>query len=146
MWISNIQGTGLEPLKKLNRMNMIKQGIVDAETDDEKQMLEQHQQQKDPNQDLLAAAAQQQVAEAAKLNAQADGQKAVSAKDMATAGKTMAETEKVKAETAEIVQAINTPDEGQAAETFNRFAENAQIKPQRFRYNPQSGGLDNVGS
>ncbi len=142
MWINNIQGTGLEPLKKLNRSNMIKQGLIDAETDDEKQMMQEAQNEKDPNSDLLAAAAQQQIAEANNLNAKAEGQQAVSMKTMAEAGKTMADTEKTKAETAEIVLDINGKMQEGAAETFNRFAQNAQIKPKRFKFNPSTGGLD----
>ena len=128
MWINNIRGTGLEPLKKLNRMNMIKSGLVDAETDDEKQMLEQSQQQKDPNQDLLAAAAQQQLAEAANLNAKTQGQQAVSAKTMAEAMETQADTQSTKAKTAEVVVDINERlQANQAAQVFRRFAQNTPI-------------------
>ena len=128
MWINNITGTGLEPLKKLNRMNMIKSGLVDAETDDEKEMLEQAQQQKDPNEDLLAAAAQQQIAEAANLNAKTQGQQAVSAKTMAEAMETQADTQLTKAKTAEVVVDINERlQANQAAQVFRRFAQNTPI-------------------
>jgi hypothetical protein len=145
MWISNQQGIGLEPLKKLNRRNMIQQGLIDPETDDEKQELQQSQQQKDPNADLMAAATKQAEGEANLANARADGQQAKTAKEMAEVGKTQAETEKVKADTAEIVVDINSKmKEGAAADSFNRFTKNAQIKPTRMRFNAQTGGLDNV--
>jgi hypothetical protein len=145
MWISNQQGIGLEPLKKLNRRNMIQQGLIDPETDDEKQELQQSQQQKDPNADLMAAATKQADGEANLANARADGQQAKTAKEMAEVGKTQAETEKVKADTAEIVVDINSKmKEGAAADSFNRFTKNAQIKPTRMRFNAQTGGLDNV--
>lgn len=128
MWVNNIQGTGLEPLKKLNRRLMIQQGLVDAETDEEKQMLQQMQQQKDPNQELIAAAAEQARGEAAKLNAQARGQDATNVKNIATALKTEADTQKVKAETVQIVQEVNANADQQAASRiFRRFAANTPI-------------------
>jgi len=37
MWIQNINGQGLRPLQQFNRKIMIQQGLVEAETDEEKQ-------------------------------------------------------------------------------------------------------------
>jgi hypothetical protein len=145
MWISNQQGIGLEPLKKLNRRNMIEQGLIDAETDEEKQALQQSQQKEDPNKKLMDAAAEEALGNAKYSTARADGQTAKTAKEMADVGKIQAETEKVKADTAEIVVDINGKmREGAAADSFNRFTQNAQVKPTRMRFNAQTGGLDNV--
>lgn len=122
MWINNISGTGLEPLKKLNRRLMIEQGIVEPETDEEKQQFAALQQQKQSNSqdELVKAATQQQLAEAENLKASSVGKQATAIKDMATA-------ERIKAETAEIVVDINAKRQDRAAEIFQRFARNAQI-------------------
>jgi len=64
--IENISGSGLGPIKKLNRQQMISQGLIEPETDEEKQQLEQIRQKAklNPNQDLIKAAANQANAEA----------------------------------------------------------------------------------
>jgi hypothetical protein len=63
-WIENIEGTGLEGVKELNRNNMIRQGIVKPETPEEEQIAVQAQSQTDPNDELVKAATMQQQAEA----------------------------------------------------------------------------------
>ena len=69
MWINNVQGTGLKPLKDFNRKDMILSGMVKPETEDEIAMVEQAGQQTDPQTELTMAAAEQQKAEAENLKA-----------------------------------------------------------------------------
>ena len=71
MWMNNITGTGLEPLKKFNRNIMLTQGLVEPDTPEETQMLQNAQQQTDPQEELVKAAAKQQEAEAVNLQASA---------------------------------------------------------------------------
>lgn len=62
MIMENTTGVGLAPLKKLVRQDMILQGLVDPETDEEQQLLanaQQEAQQPDPQQQLVEAAAAQ---------------------------------------------------------------------------------------
>lgn len=94
--LENMVGAGLSPLKKLNRQNMIVMGLVEPETDEEKQMLAQAQQPKeDPNQKLIEAATVQALSEARNLDS-ASLEKASSArlKD-ATTVKTIAEARQI---------------------------------------------------
>ena len=64
MILQNITGPGLEPLKVVVRRDMILQGLVKPETDEEKQFLAQASQPKeDPNAQLLKAAATQAESE-----------------------------------------------------------------------------------
>ena len=69
MWMENISGTGLEPLKKFNRNLMLRQGLADPESPEEQQMLQSLQQQTDPQEELVKAATNQQNAEAQNLQA-----------------------------------------------------------------------------
>ena len=63
--LENVTGVGLGPLKDIVRRNMLMQGIVKPETDQEKEMVAASQQpQGDPQAELVAAAAQQAIAEA----------------------------------------------------------------------------------
>ena len=63
--LENVTGVGLGPLKDIVRRNMLMQGIVKPETDQEKEMIAASQQpQGDPQAELVAAAAQQALAEA----------------------------------------------------------------------------------
>tara|TARA_R110000772_G_scaffold18067_2_gene50442 strand:+ start:262 stop:2364 length:2103 start_codon:yes stop_codon:yes gene_type:complete len=63
--LENVTGVGLGPLKDIVRRNMLMQGIVKPETDQEKEMVAASQQpQGDPQAELVAAAAQQALAEA----------------------------------------------------------------------------------
>lgn len=128
MWMENISGTGLKPLKEFNRKLMLSQGLIEPESDEERKLIEEQKNQKDPQQGLIEAATQQQLAEAKELTAKAQGAQAVAIKDIATAGKTQADTQKVKAETSEIVVDINQKlQEGAATRAFNRFAQNTRI-------------------
>lgn len=113
MWMENIQGTGLKPLKEFNRQLMLKQGLVQPETDEEKQMVQSLQQETDPNDELIKAATLQQQAEAKNLEASSVGKIASAQKDLAMA-------EKVKAETADIVTDIGIK---RAEQVLKRFSQ-----------------------
>ena len=90
--INNISGVGLEGLKDFNRRKMISQGLVKAETPEEKAFVEQISQPKeDPQQQLLQAAAQQQMAEARNLDSDSQD-------NLASAEKKRAETAKIMSE------------------------------------------------
>jgi hypothetical protein len=89
MWMENIEGAGLKPLKDFNRRLMIQQGLIEAETDEEIQQVEQTRNQPDPNDELVKAATNQQNSESRNLDAASRN------KD--------ADTDKKRAETAEIV-------------------------------------------
>ena len=86
--IENSTGVGMDALKRLNRRNMLMQGLIQPESEEDMEMLQQiaqQQQQPDPQQLLIAAAAQQQQAEAQNLQASA-------AQKLADARKKEAET------------------------------------------------------
>ncbi len=90
--LDNITGVGLGPLKDLNRKQMMLQGLVDPESDEDKEWYEQQMQPKeDPQQALVQAAAAQQLAEAENL-------KAATVQKIADAKKTEAETEEIYAD------------------------------------------------
>lgn len=114
MWMENIQGTGLKPLKDFNRQLMLKQGLVQPETDEERAMVQTLQQQTDPNDELVKAATNQQNAEAENLKASSVGKMATAQKDLAT-------TEKTKAETAEIVTDIGIKRSEQILKRFSQI-------------------------
>ena len=120
MWMENITGTGLKPLKKFNRDIMLTQGLAAPDTPEEQQQVAAMQQKVDPQDELVKAATEQQLAEAENLKASSAGKQATAIKDMATA-------EKTKAETAEIVVDINMKQQDRAAQIFERFASNTQI-------------------
>lgn len=90
--LDNASGVGMGPLKEFNRKQMMLQGLVEPQTDDEKQWLAQATQPKeDPNQKLMEAAAAQQMAEAKNLQAS-------SIDKIASAEKKAAETQQIFAE------------------------------------------------
>ena len=121
-WIDNIEGTGLEGVKDLNRRQMLLQGIAKPETPEEEQMVAQAQNQEDPQTELNKSIEENQLAEARNFEANSQAKVATATKDMATA-------EKTKAETAEIVVDINTKvQENRASQIFNRFAERTRIE------------------
>lgn len=104
MWMKNISGTGLDELKEFNRQEMLKMGLMEPETDEEKQMLEVLSQQIDPQEELQKAATEQQMAEAANLKASA-GEKVAKTKNIqADTAKTIAETVKIASETPSMAQ------------------------------------------
>lgn len=113
-WIDNIEGTGLEGVKELNRSIMLKQGIVKPENPEEEQIVAQAQNQTDPNDELVKAATNQQNAEAKNLEASSVGKIASAQKDLATA-------EKTKAETAEIVTNIGIKRSEQVLKRFSEI-------------------------
>lgn len=114
MWMDNIQGTGLKPLKEFNRNLMLKQGLVEPDTDKERNMLQSIQQETDPNDELVKAATNQQNAEAKNLEASSVGKIATAQKDLATA-------EKTKAETADIVTDIGIKRSEQILKRFAKI-------------------------
>ena len=69
MWMENISGTGLKPLKEFNRKQMLQLKLIEPETPEEEQLLQELAQQVDPDQELVKAAANQQNAEAKNLEA-----------------------------------------------------------------------------
>jgi len=90
--LDNIGGVGMGPLKEFNRKQMMLQGLVEPQTDEEKQWLaEATQPQEDPNQKLMEAAAAQQMAEAKNLQAS-------SIDKIASAEKKAAETQEIFAD------------------------------------------------
>ena len=92
--LENISGVGLGPLKKMNRRIMILQGLIQPETDEEKELLKNAQQpQPDPNQELIAAATEQQLAEARNLDAATVEKGASAVLKQAQAQKTLSEIE-----------------------------------------------------
>ena len=76
MWMENITGIGLKPLKEFNRKLMLRQGLVEPDNDEEIQLLEQLSQQTDPQDELAAAATEQQRAEAQNLLASSKNKEA----------------------------------------------------------------------
>ncbi len=138
MWVENVSGTGLDPLKEFNRKQMLLSGLVqpDPENQEEMQMVQQASQRKSPEDELQLAAAQQQIAEAKYMNAGA-------AQRMADAGKKTAETDKIRGETKNIAR------EGGADYIARRMEKvlkstPAPVAPRRLRYNPNTGNLDPV--
>lgn len=94
------EGPGTGPLRKIARRDLILQGLLEPETDEEKAFLEQQQQaaeQPDPQEALVKAAALQAEGEAKERDSKvADN---------------LAAAEKKKAETAQILDEINRPPE-----------------------------------
>jgi len=98
--IENMTGAGLKPLKKLNRQQMLVQGLVKPENDEEKQFLADLQEpQEDPQAGLIEAATAQAEGEAARAQAEARNLDAKSLDNVASAGKKEAETRKIISET-----------------------------------------------
>ncbi len=124
--LDNITGVGLGPLKDLNRRNMIMQGLIKPETDEEKEMLAQAQEQQnqpDPQQQLIEAAAMQAEGEARERES----------KVLVNA----ADANKKQAETQEILASIDVAQQG--AED-NRAKTLSDIRSQVFE-NAQVGTL-----
>ena len=90
--LDNISGVGMGPIKDFNRKQMMLQGLIEPETDDEKEWFAQMSQPKeDPQQKLIEAAAAQQLAEAKNLDAS-------SIEKIASAEKKAAETQEIFAD------------------------------------------------
>lgn len=87
--LDNTSGVGLGPLKKLNRRNMLIQGLADPENEEEEAMLQQLTGGQDDSQrKLVEAATAQQLAEAENL-------KAKTLSEIADAKKKEAETQEI---------------------------------------------------
>jgi len=87
--LENIQGVGLDALKKMVRHDMLLQGFTKPETDEEKAFVAQAQQPKDDqDKELKTAITQQQLAEAGNLQAS-------SAEKIANAALKKAQTRKI---------------------------------------------------
>jgi hypothetical protein len=127
-WIDNIEGTGLDGVKDLNRKMMLQNGTAKPETPEEEQLVQQAQQQTNPQDELNKAITNQQNAEAEELRSQ-------TAVNQTNAMKNAASAEKTKAETAEIVTDIGIK---KSEEAFNQFARQTR----RYRYNPQTGTIE----
>ncbi len=125
VWMENISGTGLKPLKDLNRRLMILDGTIKPETDEEKQMVQQIQNQSDPQAELNEAIANQQNSEAAKLQSDAELNKTKAIQNMASAEKTKTEAVKNIVDIRGILQ--QQQDDRRADEIFRRFQERTQL-------------------
>lgn len=98
--IENMTGAGLAPLKKLNRQQMLAQGLVKPENDEEKQFLADLQEpQEDPQADLTEAVTKQALGEAERAQAEGRNLDAKSLDNVASASKKEAETRKIISET-----------------------------------------------
>ena len=120
MWIENIVGTGLDPLKDFNRREMLMMGLVKPRTDEEREMLQAQadQAQNDPNDEFIRAAAAKEMAQAEKLASDTE--------------KGYASADKLEAETAQIIDEIG----------MNRIRELLSIAGQRS--SDQQGAPSNV--
>jgi len=98
--IDNMVGPGMKALKKLNRRNMLVQGLVEPETDEEKQfMAELQEPQEDPQAELVASLSKQAEAEGEKFLAEGRNLDSKSIDNVASAQKKGAETRKIISET-----------------------------------------------
>ena len=100
--IDNMEGVGVGPLKDMNRKDMLLQGLVKPENEEEEQFLAQAQQPKEaPNKVLMEAAANQQNAEARQLDASSIDKVASAEKKRVEALKIRLEAEGMEAENLE---------------------------------------------
>lgn len=111
MLIDNNTSPGLKPLREFNRKQMLMQGIVEPETDEEKQFMAKVQQQReeaaqqpDPQEELMQAVTGQQQAEARNLDTDSIGNIAQAEKDRAAAQKMLADAEQSLAKARQIQQ------------------------------------------
>jgi len=102
----NMSGTGLDPIKKLARRQMVMSGLVEPETPEEEKMVKQRRQQaqNDPEKKLVEATAKQLLAEAQNLQAASFDKVASAEKKRAEAAKIVEETgtEKIKGNLAKL--------------------------------------------
>lgn len=138
MWVENVSGTGLDPLKEFNRKQMLISGLVAPDPEDQEEMMlvQQAAQKKSPQDALQEAAAQQQMAEAKYMKAGA-GQR------LADAQKKTAETAKIKSETKNITREGGADFIARRMEKVLKSSP-APVAPRRLRYNPKTGSLDPV--
>jgi len=89
--ISNMSGSGLEPIQKMARMDMIMQGLIEPETDEEKQQLQQAQAKAE--QEAQQPNLEESLAKQAESEAEERSSKV--ADNLASAEKKAAETETI---------------------------------------------------
>jgi len=98
--IDNMVGPGMKALKKLNRRNMLVQGLVEPETDEEKEFMAELQEPKeDPQAELVASLSKQAESEGEKFLAEGRNLDSKSIDNVASAQKKGAETRKIISET-----------------------------------------------
>jgi len=98
--IENMTGAGLKPLKKINRQQMLAQGLVKPENDEEKQFLADLQEpQEDPQAQLVESLSKQAESEGEKFLSEARNLDSKSLDNVASAGKKEAETRQIISET-----------------------------------------------
>jgi hypothetical protein len=99
--IENLEGPGLDRVKKFNRKQLIVMGLEEPESDEEKQMVEQLNAPKppDPTEELIAAAAEKERTEAGKNQTDSVENLASAALKEAQADKVVAEAFEIRSET-----------------------------------------------
>jgi len=98
--LENMEGVGLQPLKDMNRKNMLLMGLKKPDTDEDKEFMAQQSEPKpDPQAELAASLGKQAEAEALKFQSQARNLDSGSVKNVADAQKIAAETAKIQSET-----------------------------------------------
>jgi len=117
-WVANIDGPGLDPLKKFNRNKQLLSGLIEPETDEEQAMLQAAGQQTNPQDELAAAATEQQKADAKNLAASAENKQA--------------DTKKKEAETEEILAGLPGKRLEQVDKVVDISQKRAQNMMQRF--------------
>ncbi len=74
-YVSQMEGPNMDHLRKYARQQLIQQGVMEPETEEEQMMLQQMQQQgQQPDANMLMAMAEQTKAQADLINAQSDAQ------------------------------------------------------------------------
>lgn len=125
--LENIDGVGLGPIKEIVRKNMISQGLIKPETDEEKQALADAQEkanQPDPQQQLIEAAARQADGEAAERQSKV-------AKNVASANLDTAKTQEV----------LSGIEVSQAGAENDRIKTLTDVRNQVFQNTQQVGRL-----
>lgn len=122
MWIENIVGTGLDPLKDFNRREMLTMGLVDPANEEEEKFLAQQKEaaQDDPNAELVQAAARSEDAKARK--------------NETAAALDIAKVEETQAKTAQIINEIGM---GRVQQLLDIAAGRASATPEAGRPVPQ---------
>jgi hypothetical protein len=125
--LENMEGVGLQPLKDMNRKNMLLMGLKKPETDEDKEFMAQQSEPKpDPQAELMQKMGQQAEAEAVKFQSQARNLDADSVKKVEEAKKTAAETAKLQSETK--ISEVKTLMDFRK-EAFERSQQQAQSLP-----------------
>jgi len=72
--VENMEGSGLDAIKRFNKQQMMLQGLVEAETDEDKSFIESKNQPDQPSAEMLLAVAEQGKADAAAAEVQRKAQ------------------------------------------------------------------------